>query len=599
MLRNEFFSEKDELRKKLQELVPSAFEDGKLNAEIIENLLGQTNEDANQDTERFGLQWFGKNDAIKIAQKTSEGTLIFREDKSVQHQDSDNLIIEGDNLEVLKILQKSYYSKIKLIYIDPPYNTSNDFIYPDNFNDPIGEYLKKTGQVGEDGEILSSEAETGGRKHTTWLNMMYPRLLLARNLLRDDGVCLVSINDRELPYLLTIMNEIFGEENHEGNFVWKARRKPINVGDSKFKPQKCSEHVIAFSKNKDIKKFLPILSGEDRSYPHTNEEGRAYRLATILKSNRGTNKRSTMTFELNGYTPPEGQRWQGGKASIKELFENGYIEFRSGTPFRRYYQDEEEGEHEPLYTYIDKEKSGSSESGKTDLNELVGNDHGFDTVKPKELIELFIKAICNKDDIILDFFAGTGTTAHAVMAVNNEDEGNRNFILIQFPEEISHPRFNMIPDMTRERIVQAAKELEIEASFKYFSLNSSNFISWEYDVSSPEQMYEQMEAWKTPIKERRSSNDILYEVLLKSGFKLTATIEEHTHGEYRFFLIKQDEQEVMVYVDQEIVTKDVLEEMRKLGPSQIWILDEAFTTDDDKKNIELQWKEEGIAFRTI
>ncbi len=345
-------------------------------------------------------------------------------------------MIEGDNLEVLKLLQKSYAGKVKLVYIDPPYNTGKDFVYRDDYHDSMRNYLEVTGQM-NDQRKLSSNVETSGRFHTDWLNMLYPRLSLARTLLRPDGVVCVSINHTELANLLSLCSELYGERNIAGIVTWKARVKPNNVGPARFRPQKETEYVVILQKAEHAETFKPSFTGATRSYPH-EVDGRAYRLATILKSNRGRNSRSTMTFEVDGYSPPDGQRWQAGKAEIRRLHEAGYVEYKDGTPFRRYFEDEEGAEHDPFYCFMDGERSSTSEAGKSELNRLLGNDHGFDTVKPTDLIRTLITSTTtsNSEDIVVDFFAGSGTTAESLMRQNLADAGNRRFILVQLPESL-------------------------------------------------------------------------------------------------------------------------------------------------------------------
>ncbi|MGB7651613.1 MAG: site-specific DNA-methyltransferase, partial [Gallionella sp.] len=466
-----------------------------------------------------------------------------------------NLMIEGDNLEVLKLLQKSYAGKVKLIYIDPPYNTGKDFVYPDNFQDNIKNYLELTGQV-EGGKKISSNSEASGRFHTDWLNMMYPRLKLARNLLREDGVLFISIHYRELAHLLRLCDEIFGEENFIGNVTWKARVKPVNVGEAKYRPQGETEYVVMYQKADSEGKFQPLYTGGVRSYPH-ELDGRKYRLTTILKSNRGANFRNTMSFEIDGYCPPEGQRWQGGDEEIKRLNRAGYLEFRDGTPFKRYFEDEEGAEHDPFYCFMESDWSSTSEAGKSELNEILGDNHGFDTVKPTRLIKTLAQTITvpGNDDIILDFFAGSGTTGNAVMAQNASDGGNRHYILVQLPEpldpenkdqksaadycdQLFKPR--TIAELTKERLRRAGSKVKSDnpmfagdTGFRVFKLDTSNIQAWNPDRNNLEKTLLDHEEHILP---GRTEADIVYELLLKLGLDLCVPIEsryittEHTES---------------------------------------------------------------------
>jgi adenine-specific DNA-methyltransferase len=340
----------------------------------------------------------------------------------------DNLIIHGDNLHALKALLPVYAGKVDCIYIDPPYNTGNEgWCYNDNVRSPLmKEWLKKSANPVEKDDL---------ERHEKWLCMMWPRLQILRDLLTDEGAFFISIGDQECHRVRLILDEIFGEEKFVATFVWKSRAKPSNIGDKKKKPQQVSEYVICYTKavKGDYKIFGLIESGEDRNYPH-KLGNRPYRLQTVLKSNRGANERDTMRFEIAGYRPPPDQRWQGGENYIKKLYDTGYIEFRDGTPFLRYFEDEEGPEHNPLYTFIKPALSGTAEHGKIELNEILGSDHGLDTVKPLSLLKWLLSFATTPESIVLDSFAGSGTTAQAVLALNNKDGGSRKFILVETEE---------------------------------------------------------------------------------------------------------------------------------------------------------------------
>ncbi len=333
----------------------------------------------------------------------------------------ENMIIHGDNLAALKALLPQYEGRVKCIYIDPPYNTGNEgWVYNDNVNDPqIKKWL---------GEVVGKEGEDFSR-HDKWLCMMYPRLRLLQKLLSNDGVIFISIDDNEFANLRLVCDEIFGSQNFVTTLTWKSRAKPSNTGKAKYKPQNDAEFVLCY-KGKGEANFLCVTSGKPRSYPHEDKDGR-YRLQTILKSNRGENKRETMTFSLAGYTPPPTKRWQAGEEKIKELYAKNRITFETGEPMLKYYEHEEKEEVAPFWCHIPREVSGTAEGGKMVLNQLLGNMHGFDTVKPLELIEYLLKHVLPNDALVLDSFAGSGTTAHAVLKMNKEDGGNRKFILIE------------------------------------------------------------------------------------------------------------------------------------------------------------------------
>ena len=468
----------------LKEHFPACFkEDGSFDIERFKEYLS---EDINVVNEGYELKFLGKNYARLLVTLETETVIVPNEEhnQKEENKDSENIYITGDNLDGLKHLLKSYAGKVKCIYIDPPYNTGSDeFAYSDNFNFSIEELTEKL-SIGEDqARRILDLTKRGSASHSAWLMFIYPRLQLARDLLSDDGVIFISIDDNEQANLKLICDEILGEQNFAGNIVWKARVKPVNIGDAKYRPQNEIEYVLVYERNNSVaEKFLPLLTGRERSYPH-ELNGRKYRLATILKSNRGANYRSTMMFEAHGYTPPNGQRWQAGYEEINRLFKEGYIEFRDGTPFRRYYKEEENAEHKPFYCYMETEWSSTSESGKTELNEIIGNNHGFDTVKPVTLLKTLIRSCTTDNDIILDFFSGSGTTAQSVIELNNESNQNRKYILIQLPEKIGSKNalqeqgFSTIDEIGRVRISNVLNKMANENTinisdkgFKHFTL---------------------------------------------------------------------------------------------------------------------------------
>ncbi len=576
---------------KLKELFPHIVTDGEVDFEKLQQTLGKH---THKSKERYDFTWNGKSEAIQLAQKQTTGTLRPCKEESVNWDSTENLYVEGDNLEVLRTLQNSYRNKVKMIYIDPPYNTGNDFIYKDDFHDNINYYLKMNS------ENMKSNPETNGRFHTDWLNLMYPRLKVAKMFLKSDGVILVSINDKELSNLIKIMNEIYGEENHLATFVWKSRRKPINVGDAKFKPQRGSEYVLMYCKNADQIRFNPLYSGESRSYPYQDSKGK-YRLTTILKSNRGESERSTMRFEISGYTPPQGQRWQGGREFIQDLYNDGNIEFKKGTPFRKYYEHEEEPENDPFYTFMDPSITGSSESGKTELNNLIGNNHDFDTVKPKEIVGIFIDAICSDNDIVIDFFSGSATTAHAVMDYNANNNKGIKFVLVQIPEETEKDSnaykngFKTICEIGRKRINEAAKLLsetkndhEIDFGYKTFKLDSTNLKVWD---EHPKNVESNLLNMIELVKEDRSSYDVVYEILLKYGVDLSVPVDEREVGSRKVFDVGMGY--LLICLEHELEIKEI-EDIAKHKPARVVFYDTGFKSDTVRTNAQQILKRNGV-----
>ena len=332
----------------------------------------------------------------------------------------ENMIIHGDNLAALKALLPQYEGRVKCIYIDPPYNTGNEgWVYNDNVNDPqIKKWLGEV--VGKDGEDFS--------RHDKWLCMMYPRLRLLQKLLAADGVLWISIGDDELANLMLVMREIMGEPG--GIFVWKSRSKPTNAGNARYRPQKVTEYVLMYVKDKN-KLFNIGTKNSEYSYPNQDEYG-SYRTTTILTSNLGSYQRETMRFSIGGYTPPPDKRWKAGKEKIENMFATNRLLMQpDGDPMEKVYDYDDDTMLMPMYTLIDPKISGTAESGKTLLNKIIGKGHGFDTVKPVELVKYLIGISTDKDSIVLDSFAGSGTTAHAVLKMNAEDGGNRKFILVE------------------------------------------------------------------------------------------------------------------------------------------------------------------------
>jgi adenine-specific DNA-methyltransferase len=606
----------------LKALFPEAFTEGKVNFDVLKQLLGGA---VDEQEEKYGLNWHGKKAARQMALTLSTGTLRPCPEESVDWDTTKNLMIEGDNLEVLKLFQKSYTGKVKMIYIDPPYNTGKDFVYPDNFQDNIKNYQQLMGLRNENGEKISSLAknsEASGRFHTDWLNMIYPRIKLARNLLRDDGVIFVSIHHRELAHLLRICNEIFGEENFVGNVTWKARVKPVNLGEAKYRPQGETEYVVIYQKTDSEGKFQPLYTGGVRSYPHLLK-GRKYRLTTILKSNRGANFRNTMSFEIDGYIPPDGQRWQGGEEEIKRLNREGYLEFRDGTPFKRYFEDEEGAEHDPFYCFMESDWTSTSEAGKSELNELLGENHGFDTVKPTRLIKTLAQSITvpSNNDIVLDFFGGSGTTAEAILFQNSADVGNRRYILVQLPEpldlenkdqktaadfcdKLGKPR--TIAEITKERLRRSGKKVRNEnplfagdLGFRVFKLDSSNIRTWDPDRDNLEQtLLDNLEH----IKPGRNESDILYELLLKLGLDLCVPIETRSIAGKSVQAIGAG---VLLTCLAESITRDEVEslalgiiawlkELATAGDTTCVFRDSAFADDVAKSNLSAILSQHGI-----
>ena len=558
---------------KLREIFPQYFDvNGGFMMDRFKEML--STDEVEVTKEGYDLRFLGKSYA-KYLTSTDTTTVITPDEKhnlKDENKDSENIYIVGDNLDAIKHLLQSYSNKIKCIYIDPPYNTGTDgFVYPDDFKFTKESLAEAVGIEEDEAERILNMM--GKSTHSAWLMFMYPRLMLARDLLSDDGIIFISIDDNEQANLKLLCDDIFGENNFVGNMVWKARVKPVNIGDAKYRPQNETEYVLVYEKSNINNKFYPLLTGSVRSYPFGLGE-RKYRLATILKSNRGVNYRSTMTFEINGYVPPEGQRWQAGFDEISRLFREGYIEFRDGTPSRRYFEDEEGDEHKPLYCFMENEWSSTSEAGKNELNNLLGDFHGFDTVKPTTLINTILKACTTNDDFVLDFFSGSATTSHSVMKINAEYNKNLKYILVQIPEIIKADKtaykagYRTIDQIGRTRIEKAAEKIyaetgaNIDYGFKLYHLNEPNQQSLdkivEFDPYSTLVLEDMTQDFAFNSVSGRET--ILTTWLNQDGYGLTCKPEKVKLETYNADCCKDS----MYIIDPGLSTEDVMELIKNI-----------------------------------
>lgn len=555
----------------LKQLFPTAFAEGKVVMEELQALLGDYVE---KDKEYYEFNWAGKHLARQEANKVSTGTLRPCKEESKNWDDTQNLYIEGDNLEVLKLLQKTYSNKVKMIYIDPPYNTGKDFVYKDNYKDNLNNYLEISGQLDEDGKKLSSNTESDGRYHSNWLNMMYPRLRLARNLLTEDGVIFISIDDNEQANLKKLCDEVFGEENFVANVIW--RKKYGIQNDAKYFSES-HDYVLCYSKMKSsfVPFPLPRTEEQDRRYKNVDDDPRGVWKSGDLSVGRITEKDRYIIVTPSGrkVSPPEGRSWVVSEDTFKELVLDNRIWFGltgNNVPSVKFFLNEVKQGVTPS-TFWDYNEVGHTDGSNKFLKSLFNNKQYFDYPKPVELIERCIRIASNSDSFILDFFSGSSTTAHAVMALNAEDGGSRRCISVQLPEpteeksEAYKAGYNTIAEIGKERIRRAGakiaeeiakkvKELEAkieklskelptdetkaeiaklkseiqnlnnqDLGFRVFKLDSSNIKSWDTTPSSLEQ---QLEMFDEAIKSDRTEEDMLYEILLKYGLDLSTPIME-------------------------------------------------------------------------
>jgi len=614
-----------EKRRELLNLFPEIrAEGGKIDFERLRLALGEA---VDVGRERYGMNWPGKADCFKTLQQPSLGTLLPCPEESVNFDTSENLIIEGDNLEALKLLQKSYLGKVKMIYIDPPYNTGNDFIYPDNYTESLQTYLEYTGQVDGDGRKFSTNTDTDGRFHSKWLNMMYPRLYLARNLLREDGFIFISIDSAESDNLRKICDEIFGEENFRNECV--IRRGPKSV-QAQFETWDrlgiAHEKVIIYSKSPKYR------------FPKQTRPREDVKSGTWNNHWRGTN-RPTMRYELFGVVPDSGQ-WRWGKGrSLQAITNYKKMHLELGTKSLTqeqiddyYLKHLESGED---IDFLRLSNSGRPEhyvppaentllndawfdlpiSSSKEVRALFGEKKVFDNPKPTALIKRML-GFGGKDEVVLDFFAGSGSTAQAVLDLNTEDDGNRKFILVQLPEPTGREDYLTIADVCKERVRRVIKKLndedaarepglfdenapEQDRGFRVFKLAESNFKPWNAGVPHDEKaLVRQLELHIDHICPGRQAEDILYEILLKSGFPLTAPVEMLTLAGKTVYSAVGGA--FLICLEREL-TIELIRAMTGRKPERVVCLDEGFAGNDQLKANAVQFfKTKGVtSFKTV
>ena len=591
---------------KLKSLFPEAITEGKIDFDVLKAELGELIE---TKEERYSFNWSGKSEARRIALAPSTGTLRPAKEESVEWNTTQNLFIEGDNLEVLKLLQKSYHSRVKMIYIDPPYNTGKEFIYPDNFHDNLETYLEYTGQKDHEGRKFGTNAETSGRYHTNWLNMIYPRLKLARNLLRDDGVIFISIDDNEVHNLRKICDEIFGEGNFVSQIVWQKRTAP----DARTAFSDAHDYILLYGKTDDAAstfKKLPLTEEQKKRYKNPDKDPKGPWVSSDFTALgiRPNQLYGITTPSGKVYYPPEGKCWQNTEETFLQQLHDGRFYFGvngDSVPRRKNYLAETEGR--TPWSWWPNNEVGHSQEAKTEVNQIFNKAEIFSTPKPVRIIQRMLQIATTEDSLILDFFAGSSSTAHAVMQHNVADNGRRRLISVQLPEICDENSaaykagYKTIAEISKERIRRAANKIAEEhpdascdLGFKVFKLDSSNIKTWDADFDTIEQ-----DLWEAVdnIKRERTNEDLLYEILLKYGLDLTLPIETRDVANKTAYIIGLGA--LVICLDDDI-TLDTVEAIAVLKDEyqpevmRVVFKDASFTNDVVKTNAIQILKQHGI-----
>lgn len=523
------------LKAMFPELLTETTQGGKttasLNVNVLKNLVGDAT--AADSEEKYGLNWHGKRKARQMALIPSTGTLRPAPDESVDWDTTQNLMIEGDNLEVLKLLQKSYAGKVKLIYIDPPYNTGKDFVYPDNFQDNIKNYLELTGQTAG-GAKITTNTEASGRFHTDWLNMMYPRLKLAHALLSQDGFIFISLDDGEISNLRAICNEIFGEENFSACISWQKTYSPAN---DKRGIDAMHDYVLVYARSEHAQvNLLPRTAKQDDAYVNQDNDPRGpWKAVDATRAEHRDYAFYPITTPSGREVyPAQGRSWVFTKEELPALLADGRLWFGkdgSSKPSKKLFLTEVKQGVVPT-TWWTHEDAGHNDESKKELKSLFQDGLPFDTPKPTRLIRriLQIATSAESDDLVLDFFAGSGTTGQAVFDQNAEDGGKRRFVLVQLPEPAPDRPIATLSGVTRERLKRVSARIKDatpintqDLGFRSFRLDTSNIRPWNPDSQD---MASTLLANLEHIEPGRSNDDVLYEVLLKLGLDLCVPIEQ-------------------------------------------------------------------------
>jgi len=605
---------KDEQIEQLKRLFPEVVADGKVNWEKLKAVLGEA---VDTSFEKFSFTWSGKGEAIRNVLVPSKATLRPDKKESIRFDEARHVFIEGDNLEVLKLLQNAYFEKVRMIYIDPPYNTGNDFVYKDDFKNSIKNYLDQSGQTDDEGNRLQTNTDASGRFHSDWLNMMYPRLKLAWNLLSNEGVIFISINDNEIHRLQLLLDEVFGEENFVASFVWKSRQNKDNRNITGVSID--HEYIVCYSKENQFR----VLRGAERKkeqYANPDNDPRGPWVSGNMVGILPENLRPNCHYDLinpetkiNYGKPNLG--WRYDKVTMSRLIEEKRVLWpnsQNGRPRRKVFLKELSNKFtnfssvmgENLYT----------RHGTAEMQDIFGF-RAFDFPKPSLLIRELVDQVADaeEENIILDFFAGSGVTAHAVLAQNRDDGGNRRFLLVQLPEPIEpnseccEEGYKTIADIAKERIRRVVKGYgeepqPIDDGFKVFKLSASNYPENNFEYDPEKSGQENEKAYKSYLEKasqfdlfaKTSEEDLVYENVIKEGLDLNAKISEISLGKNKVFQAKDERSEILVCLDTKIADATVKTLSTDDHKGKIFICYDKAVDDSSKANLGLH-----LSLRTI
>lgn len=634
---------------KLRSVFPECFAEGKLD---IDKLLALCGEYISNDFEKYKFEWKGKAECLKLAQKRSTGTLRPCPEESVNWDSTQNLYIEGDNLEVLKLLQTAYYRRVKMIYIDPPYNTGNDFVYADDFADPMARYKEVTQQT------TKSNPETMGRFHTTWLNMMYPRLRLAANLLRDDGVIFISIDDNEVDNLKKLCNEVFGEENFVAQFIWERAFAPKN--DARY-VSNSHDYVLMYVKALESFTIGQLARSEEAESRYKNPDndprGKWTSGDLSVKTYNANSDYEIITPSGRKVKPPHGACWRVSKRRFEELVADNRIWFGENgdnVPRLKRFLSEIKDGIVPTSILFHKDV-GHSQEGRQELKRLFDDKGYFDGPKPVRLLRhLMTIANTDEDAIILDFFSGSATTAHAVMELNAVDGGKRKYILVQLPElcaeksEAYKAGFHNICEIGKERIRRSGRQIQtlcdqdtklyileneedmglfcaaaqkgtevleavapflttaidparkIDIGFRVFKLDTSNLETWDGTPVENDQLqilYDRMNSMVQRVKSDRTDLDMVFEVMLKLGVPLTYSVNQIAINSKTAYTVG-DDCLLLICLATDVEPEDV-EAMAEYAPAKVIISRDSFSNDTAMANAYYILRDKGIELKLV